>query len=561
MQSSRHHPRFIAATACLLALTCYALAAIPAIHNGLRGVSPLFQDDAYYYLVTASHFISTGVFTFDGVNETNGFHPLWMAIVVGLFKLCGSGCIQEHQIFAVKLTETLLRGFAIVLCVGFYAAEAQPRRAVSIGYLGIAVVLLCPAFVIFEQGMETTLATLLLVLVIHAWIAGNALGLGILLALLFLARLDTAIFVAAPILVRQLLIERGRPKRLVVSAMPLAVVFAAYTGYNLWHTGHAVPISGAIRSSFPAISWHGSHLLEPINIASMFGWRTLISANMILVSSALLLGFVLLVLGRPRRELRGKLLLIGLVAAWLVANLLLFQSWEKSIDPRYLALPLAASAFFLTATLALACERPGGGWRDGLRFVPIGALIGLLALEGIVFGERFQTDYGQTSDPVMALFRSVGEAVPATAVIAGTDVGALAFWTGRRVINLDGVINNYAYQNYLRDGRLREYLREQGVGYIATPLSDHAPAYTGRPIEPMYRHVIDAAATHGTIYDQHDYYVYSYLYHVYSDRIPLKPAQEVFRRFIGNAGGADIAYVIYRIGSRTAPLSTIAPPG
>jgi len=40
--------------------------------------------------------------------------------------------------------------------------------------------------------METTLATLLLILVIHAWLAGNARRLGVLLALLFLARLDTA---------------------------------------------------------------------------------------------------------------------------------------------------------------------------------------------------------------------------------------------------------------------------------------------------------------------------------------------------------------------------------
>lgn len=527
-------------------MTSYALTAIPAIHNGLYGVSPLFQDDAYYYLVTASHFIRTGIFAFDGVNETNGFHPLWMAIVVGLFKSC-SGCVQEHQIFAVKLTEALLRGLAIALCVGFYAADSNPRRTVSVGYLGIAIVLLCPAFVIFEQGMETTLATLLLILVIRAWISGHVVALGALLALLFLARLDTVIFVAAPILVGQLLIERERPQRFIATAMPLVVVFAVYAGYNLWHTGHAVPISGAIKSSFPAITWHGTYLLEPINIASMYGWRTLVSANMVLGSAAWLVGLLLLVFANPRRELRGKLLVIGAVGASLLANLFLFQSWEKSIDPRYLALPLAASAFFLFAALALACERPGGAWSAVLRLVPIGAAIALLTLEGVAFGERFETEYGQTSDPVMDLFRSVRETVPETAVIAGTDVGALAFWTGRRVVNLDGVINNYGYQNYLRDGRLREYLREQHVDHIATPLADNAPTYTGRPIEPMYRHLLDPAATHGTDYGQHDYYVYSYVYHVYSDRIPLKPAQEVFRRLVGNSGGTEISYVIYRI--------------
>jgi len=113
---------------------------------------------------------------------------------------------------------------------------------------------------------------------------------------------------------------------------------------------------------------------------------------------------------------------------------------------------------------------------------------------------------------------------------------------------LDGLINNWTYQDYLHEGHLREYLREQGVDHIATPLMDHEPTYTGRPIEPMYREVFDPAATHGIDYGRHDYYVYSYVYHVYSDTIRLRATQEIFRRSLGHSAGADISYVIYRIG-------------
>src|SRR5207237_4282566 len=119
----------------------------------------------------------------------------------------------------------------------------------------------------------------------------------------------------------------------------------------------------------------------------------------------------------------------GGVGALLLANLLLFQQWEKSIDPRYLALPLVASAFFLFAAFALACERADRIMRAGIRFVPLGTAIALLALEAVAFGERFETDYAKTTDPVLELFRSVRETLPQAAVIAGTDVGALAFWT------------------------------------------------------------------------------------------------------------------------------------
>jgi hypothetical protein len=203
--------------------------------------------------------------------------------------------------------------------------------------------------------------------------------------------------------------------------------------------------------------------------------------------------------------------------------------------------------FLLTAALALACERARGMWSKGLRFVPVVAVVGLLALESMVYGDRFEEDYDQTSDPVKDLFRDVREAIPEAGVVAGTDAGALAFWTGRRVINLDGLINNWTYQGYLREGHLREYLREQGVDHIATPLMDHEPTYTGRPIEPMYREVFDPAATHGIDYGRHDYYVYSYIYHVYSDTIRLRATQEIFRRYLGHSAGADISYVIYRI--------------
>jgi hypothetical protein len=43
-------------------------------------VIPFLPDDAYYYLRIAQF----GGFTFDGVNFTNGYHPLWMAVCVGL---------------------------------------------------------------------------------------------------------------------------------------------------------------------------------------------------------------------------------------------------------------------------------------------------------------------------------------------------------------------------------------------------------------------------------------------------------------------------------------------
>ncbi len=132
-------------------------------------------------------------------------------------------------------------------------------------------------------------------------------------------------------------------------------------------------------------------------------------------------------------------------------------------------------------------------------------------------------------------------------MLAGTDVGALAFWTGLRVVNLDGVISDFRYQAYLRDGRLRAYLREQGVTHVASGLWDRAQTYTGRPVEPMYRSRVDPRAERGEAYGVHRYYVYSYLYGVYSDVVPLRESDEVFRRALGEDGVAQVSYVVWRL--------------
>src|SRR5439155_23343645 len=41
-------------------------------------------DDSFYYLLPAWRFITHGYFTFDGVQTTYGFQPLFMVLLTGL---------------------------------------------------------------------------------------------------------------------------------------------------------------------------------------------------------------------------------------------------------------------------------------------------------------------------------------------------------------------------------------------------------------------------------------------------------------------------------------------
>jgi len=55
---------------------------------------------------------------------------------------------------------------------------------------------------------------------------------------------------------------------------------------------------------------------------------------------------------------------------------------------------------------------------------------------------------------------------------------------GHRVVNLDAVINNYRYQDDLKNGLLRQSLQEQGVTQPALTLWDRIATYTARPTAP-----------------------------------------------------------------------------
>jgi hypothetical protein len=63
----------------------------------------------------------------------------------------------------------------------------------------------------------------------------------------------------------------------------------------------------------------------------------------------------------------------------------------------------------------------------------------------------------------------------------------------------------------------------------------------------MYRHQIDAAATHGRPYGCHWFYVHSYVYRTDSDRICLDSSAEVFRRDMGRMGIGQVSYVVYAL--------------
>src|SRR6185437_1388760 len=68
-----------------------------------RSLGVLAADDSFYYYRTAQHIVAGDGSTFDGINFTNGYHPLWMTLLLPIFKFAGG-----NSELALRLVYALL---------------------------------------------------------------------------------------------------------------------------------------------------------------------------------------------------------------------------------------------------------------------------------------------------------------------------------------------------------------------------------------------------------------------------------------------------------------------
>ncbi len=500
---------------------------VPATHGATQ-----FIDDAYYYLLIARHFAESGVPSFDGLHATNGFHPLWMLLLAALYKAIGPAADVYRQVTAAKALEVAALAFALAVCVLAFH-RLRGRTPLAWGFVGAALVFFVPTFLLWEQGMESTLATGLFLLALYAFIDERPGWLAVALPLAFLARLDALVFAIAPLALAWLLRAPEAWKSAWRALVPLVIVASVYIAINLFWTGYPTPISGEIKSSFPFITLHGEFLRTPLDMAPLSGWSALFAAPNVLAASVAIVLLALACMWNWSEPWCRAVGLVLAIAALLVANVLLFQRWDKGVEPRYLALPYSLIGF---AALALL----GGSARPA---VPASLFIVLAGSCAFGLAMRLYAERDARMD--RRTQREVQAIVAPTERMAGTDVGGFAFWLERSVVNLDGVVNDRELQDVIRDKRLGAYLDRSGVRYLIVALWDAPQTFTAP--ERMYRARIFPEGVFGKGYDHYDYTVYSYVYDAYSEPIRLCPADEVFRESIGRDGTANAAIVIYRL--------------
>jgi len=411
------------------------LAAFASLRHTLLHFIP---DDAFYYFEIARRISSGEGSTFDGINQTNGYHPLWLLIsllITPLMRLSRETGARVAMLFGIAML-----GGAVFILRAVAGRLAPDERWVALllptSALSFAAV----------YGLESSLAALMLSLLLwqiarsesSPGVASGAV-VGLVAGGLILSRLDSALYIIALDLIWlvQLWRTRGQDgwrvslRGWLACVITQGLVLTPYLAFNLMFFQHLLPISAVMkaeRSTALNLSWARS-LLALLSIAGvalglLASWlRPRISRDMVwqtsLIGSALMLGLNLVAGGKESYSWYFTLPVIcsGLFASVLVSRLktLGFSS------PVYSVLVLVICLSILAVSVSRRLSKPG-------------------------FAER------------MDRARWIAANAPAEAVFAEANCGILGYMSEHSFIDLDGLTNSFSYERAIRDDKLKEWL-------------------------------------------------------------------------------------------------------
>lgn len=172
-------------------------AAFSAPHN--FSMNWFSRDDAFYYFKVAQNIVTGHGSTFDGINPTNGYHPLWLLVCLPIFLLAQFDLILPLRILTVVMAGLNLAS-SILLFRLLRKVIGEPVAILAAAFWGLSTLILG---VVTQPGLETGITVLAIVVFLYRlqaldekWRAGSISTrdiVGLALAALFLvfSRLDT----------------------------------------------------------------------------------------------------------------------------------------------------------------------------------------------------------------------------------------------------------------------------------------------------------------------------------------------------------------------------------
>lgn len=431
-------------------------------------------DDSYYFARIAQELATSGLSSFDGRTETNGYQPLWTWLEVPLFWLVDDPVVALRWLRSIEVTLVLLGCLLWMATLWRVGVNAWPTLL-----LVLSMVKSHALFLGMEAGTSIAMLGLAAYCTVRLVQANPkarsvwALVCGIAMVAAAMGRLDNLAF-TAPVcgwLVLQRPAYHLRARALLWLLVPQLALLAVYFVGNAIAFDTAVPVSGLVKQWWSSMSPDAGLERWLRRLCALLG--TTNARDGIVFALAL----AALHWHRTRRALAPPYVLAPLVVGLLALAVVKVGYYATTVEPELASYGWYFVSGALTKTLAiiLLVDRL---WHAAVTKWPASqpTLAAIMVVTVVALGLR-QIDryrgYVTRTQPDWEILSYRGAQwlaanLPHAVRVASYDAGVLGYFAPQPVTNLDGLVNSVAYLEAQKRGQsLLEYLRSQKIRYLA----------------------------------------------------------------------------------------------
>lgn len=416
------------------------------------------NDDSFFYLKTAYNFSIGQGSTFDLINKTNGYHPFWFMILAVYFFIMNFFTVFTPELY-FRLTVLMINliNSASLYFLFLYFKNTNPSRSGKLFALSAPLFLTLVA--IRDFGMETHLSCLLIIL--YLFIKSKEIRESnnfylykyLILIFLFLTRIDYILNVI-PVIIFSDYMTSGKEKSFKFPAVSLSLLMITaflYFMTNYFFFGNFMTITTVIKSSFPQNIFikNFNDLFAPGTFTNQF-----VKSFFVLLTVSV---FMILILnGNVRRKFdMNDYFLFGVCFSTLVFIVFnLFFNWF-TLKEWYVAFPAFVCSVLMVRLISLV---------PGIQNLSLVIFISVLLIYFTV------TRINNSKWDSMYYFAlGIKQNTAEDDRIFMIDLSGIAgYFSERKIINGDGLVNSFEYWKYRNSDNLSEYFKKTGVNYYAS---------------------------------------------------------------------------------------------
>lgn len=403
------------------------------------------SDDTYFYLKTALNFSSGNGSSFDGINLTNGYHPLWFLILSFYYYIIGL-LLNTSPELLLRLTFvliTILNGFSIYLLIKVVDRLSLFKSKFT--FYGLLIFTL-PFTFFYVLGTEKNITVLLFILYSYFFVNDDASkniywkARAITLALIFLSRIDLGIISGSVlILFESRFLNKNKIFRMLLIFIITVLIYAF--------------INKMIFDIYSSISSKYKFSLDVVSNLQFFPTPLSNPIDFGMLSIFLVGGLVYFVFIRLNNfELkRNNLFEILFVISFIFLLSNLFFNKQGAREWYYIFPVFTSLTLFFTVIDKLNLAR--------LLFYIV------VIVTGIYF-TLFRLNY-YNHDSAYTFSKELKHKVKESETVFQIDYsGLIGFFSERKVVNGDGLINSYDYYKVLKNNQLMKYLKILNPDYF-----------------------------------------------------------------------------------------------